>query len=274
MNLFWTAPLFALMIILSSPSFAVVKTNNAEQRNEKLVEIESQAAMGNQDARAALAYIYFEGVDDAGIKQDIPKGFYWLEKMATNGDATAQLGTAEIYHYGYYSKRNFEKAAFWYQKAAEQGSISAMVDLALFYAGGIGGLDQSCKESIKWNEKVISSGANGDPLFTAQRNLAWILSTCAHLEFRDGNRALKWVQKVIAAHGEGNPGDVDSLAAAYAELGKFNKAVNIQIKAISLLDDDESPIRRENFNARLELYKKEQTWSGASNESPEHYNQQ
>jgi tetratricopeptide (TPR) repeat protein len=55
--------------------------------------------------------------------------------------------------------------------------------------------------------------------------LAWELATSPDAELRDGPRALQIVQQAIQAAGQPNPALLQTLAAAYAECGRFEEAV-------------------------------------------------
>jgi tetratricopeptide (TPR) repeat protein len=83
---------------------------------------------------------------------------------------------------------------------------------------------------------------------TANAAIVWILATCPDHTVRDGAAALKHAENYVAA----NPDSMDRLArskaAAYAELGQFEKAVECQQAALS-----SSPAGTDNheFNALL-----------------------
>jgi hypothetical protein len=50
-------------------------------------------------------------------------------------------------------------------------------------------------------------------------------------------------------------------------------AIEIQEKAIALVNPETEQSRLDKFNLRLELYKNKNTWRGSSNSSPEDYGQ-
>lgn len=63
-------------------------------------------------------------------------------------------------------------------------------------------------------------------LHNAANNLAWILSTSAVAELRDGKEAVQLAERINRATGNKNPAFLGTLAAAYAESGAFSRAVS------------------------------------------------
>jgi tetratricopeptide (TPR) repeat protein len=93
----------------------------------------------------------------------------------------------------------------------------------------------------------------------AYNDLAWILATCPDAEYRDGVKAVELAQKVV----ELNPKAwyLDTLAAAYAEAGKFEDAITTQEKAIALLKKEEGGAERlVELMERLNSYKAHKPW--------------
>jgi len=87
----------------------------------------------------------------------------------------------------------------------------------------------------------------------AQNNKAWILATCPQSKFRDGAEAVKLMNAVCERTQNREGMYLDTLAAAYAEAGKFDDAVKAQEKA---LEDKYYAIRYgEGGRQRLQLYK-------------------
>jgi serine/threonine-protein kinase len=81
--------------------------------------------------------------------------------------------------------------------------------------------------------------------------LGWVWSTAPDPDVRNGERARECATRACELTEWGEPGYLDSLAAACAECGEFEDAVKWQEKAIDLLSD---PDRIADFNTRLELY--------------------
>ena len=83
-------------------------------------------------------------------------------------------------------------------------------------------------------------------------NLAWTLATCPDENVRDGKLALVYAKQACALTNYNNAPDVDTLAAAYAEIGDFDKAVKWETKYLTSLSL--SPSDAADGQARLALY--------------------
>jgi len=95
---------------------------------------------------------------------------------------------------------------------------------------------------------------------TSLNGLAWLLCTAPDDKVRDGKRALEFAKKACELTANKNGGYLDTLAAAYAELGDFAKAVEWQEKALKAGD---LPIKdMETARQRLELYKDKKPYRG------------
>jgi Flp pilus assembly protein TadD len=68
----------------------------------------------------------------------------------------------------------------------------------------------------------------------AHLNLAWVLATCPDASLRDGNRAVKLAEQARTLAGTESPQLLDTLAAAYAEAGRFPEAVETARRALDL----------------------------------------
>jgi tetratricopeptide (TPR) repeat protein len=90
-------------------------------------------------------------------------------------------------------------------------------------------------------------------------NLAWLLSTCPDDDIRDGKRALD-IMKPLIDRGEQDPLKIDTLAAAYAEVGNFSEAIKLMHKAIEKIDKNNKPELYKEFQLRLKSFENEQPW--------------
>ena len=100
------------------------------------------------------------------------------------------------------------------------------------------------------------------------RTLARILATCNNDEVRDGPRALREATRACELTQWRDPDCLDTLAAAYAEVGDYRSAVAWQTKALAMVRKEvTSPLQRAmnfggrrgvGFEDRLAFYKRKQ----------------
>ena len=88
-------------------------------------------------------------------------------------------------------------------------------------------------------------------------NRAWIWATCPDAKYRDGKRAVESATKACELSEWKDPDDMDTLAAACAEAGDFDAAVQWQSKAIELQGDEK---RKADYRARLTLYREKKPY--------------
>ena len=86
----------------------------------------------------------------------------------------------------------------------------------------------------------------------AQNALAWLLATCSQERFRDGQQAIAHATQACELTKWQLWNCLDTLAAAYAEAGKFDKAVEFQQKAVELAVKD---AEKDRLRERLKLYR-------------------
>ncbi len=91
----------------------------------------------------------------------------------------------------------------------------------------------------------------------AYNNLAWLQATCPDARYRDGSKAVENANTARQSDGGQHWYFLGTLAAAYAESGDFQKAVEWQAKAIDLAATDKSATEKDKAeaNSRLELYR-------------------
>lgn len=83
-------------------------------------------------------------------------------------------------------------------------------------------------------------------------HLGWIMATCPDSKYRDGQKALEYAQKAYEMTASTDWHNLTTLAAAYAECGNFEQAVNWEQKAVALGLESED---LKSSQGRLELYK-------------------
>jgi len=94
--------------------------------------------------------------------------------------------------------------------------------------------------------------------------LAWLLATCPDANLRDGQQALSIATRVVQQNR--SAANLDTLAAAYAETGRFSDAVHVQEQAIAQLktEETEDPHAAQEtdaqFHDHLDSYRVNQPW--------------
>jgi len=81
--------------------------------------------------------------------------------------------------------------------------------------------------------------------------LAWELATSSDSRVRDGRRAVALAEKAAVMTNRKDPAILDTLAAAFAEVGDFLKAISVQKEALALLPSEKG---KKDYTSRLKLY--------------------
>jgi tetratricopeptide (TPR) repeat protein len=110
-------------------------------------------------------------------------------------------------------------------------------------------------KSLEDYEEILKTDPNNA---VAINNIAWLKATCPDAKYRDGKAAVEQATKACELTQWKNAGHIDTLAAAYAEAGDFEKAVKYQTDVVN----DEALVRREGdeLKERLELYKQKKPY--------------
>jgi tetratricopeptide (TPR) repeat protein len=87
------------------------------------------------------------------------------------------------------------------------------------------------------------------------KNLAWILATNPNPAVRNGNEAVQLAERVCNLTGKNDAEALDILAAAYAETGRYEDAVNAEEKALTIAKSSQSDAVIRDMRDRVELYK-------------------
>jgi tetratricopeptide (TPR) repeat protein len=104
---------------------------------------------------------------------------------------------------------------------------------------------------IDWYTKAIQLDKESPK---AYNYLAWLLATCPKAEFRNGTKAVEQATKACELSEWKNMSIIDTLAAAYAESGDFDKAVKWESKVLDAYPSNDS------IKTRLALYQKHQPY--------------
>jgi arylsulfatase A-like enzyme/Tfp pilus assembly protein PilF len=116
-------------------------------------------------------------------------------------------------------------------------------------------LSDLLRESKRYDEQVALLEAGDDACFESvvvRNGLAYALATAPSDAFRDGERALRLAEAAVEETDGEHPGYLDSLACAHAELGQFDRAVEVQKRAIVLVKGRVlPPVILENYEKHL-----------------------
>jgi protein O-mannosyl-transferase len=85
---------------------------------------------------------------------------------------------------------------------------------------------------------------------------AWILATAPESSLRNGKEAIELAQRAVELSDGEEPAYLDTLAAAYAEAGRFDEAVKTAEKATELAAQQKKKVFAEAIRARIQTYKK------------------
>ena len=88
----------------------------------------------------------------------------------------------------------------------------------------------------------------------ALNNLAWVLATCSQASLRDGNKAVELAQRANQLTGDANPVVLHTLAAAYAEAGRFPEAVKAAQHALQLAETQSNAALADAIRSQIKLY--------------------
>jgi Flp pilus assembly protein TadD len=89
----------------------------------------------------------------------------------------------------------------------------------------------------------------------ALNNMAWVLATWPEDDGRDGARAVQWAEKADALAQQRNPVITATLAAAYAEAGRFDDARSTADRALKVAVDQRDNAHAEFIRVQIEVYR-------------------
>jgi len=108
-------------------------------------------------------------------------------------------------------------------------------------------------EAIEDFEKALKLQSDDPALLN---NLAWVLATSPDEEVRDGDRAIDLATKACELTNYNKPHILSTLAAAFAESGNFDSAIEWSQKAVNMDDPEHS----DQLKQELASYKQGQPW--------------
>ncbi len=202
---------------------------------------------GVKAAAVHLAYAYLTG---SGVAKDTAKALTLYTQAADAEIPAAYVGLGQMYEFGLGVAENDTLALQWYEKAAETDEMDGLRRLVSFYLRREG--DEARSEALKWSRRAAEKG-NAE----ARNDYAWLLATSKFDGLRNGTLALD--QAIKAVEVESKAPYLDTLAAAYAELGNFEEAIAVQRRAIAAITDADGEIK-DDLEERLQYYERSEPW--------------
>ncbi len=149
----------------------------------------------------------------------------------------------------YQSKGDNELAIRDFGKAIELNPADALSHKAIGQA--LMGLGRA-KEATKHYRRALELRGDWPEVLN---DLAWILATHEDPELRNGAEALRLAERACQLQNYKVPAVLDTLAAAYAEAGHFDQAVQTAQRALQLALVTGKVVLAKNIQNRLELYR-------------------
>ncbi|NKC00185.1 MAG: hypothetical protein GKR90_17090 [Pseudomonadales bacterium] len=214
---------------------------------QALAAFRKAAEAGVIEAHTSLAYAYLTG---AGVEENPGAAFDHYSEAAAGGDVAAFLGLGHLYEHGIGVEQSAGVAKTWYERSARLGNVDAQLRMVGIYLKE--GSAIARRQAIYWGREAASSG-----IAQALNDYAWLLATSKFEGDRNGILALDQAKKAVDS--AQNAAYLDTLAAAYAEVGNFAEAIAVQEQALKAITDDEADLRGE-LQERLEYYQRSQPW--------------
>ena len=98
----------------------------------------------------------------------------------------------------------------------------------------------------------------------AVNSLAWKLATCGDDSLRNGDEAIILAERLVRASNSLDPGFLNTLAAAYAETGRFDEAIANGEKAVQMAREVRQNQLVQQFVNCLEFYRRRQPYRDQS----------
>ena len=165
-----------------------------------------------------------------------------LEIRGDNAKAHAGLAIALM------QNGNASEAFLHWQKSLqlEPGNVFARDNLgvALAQQGRTREAVAQWQESLKYEPDDES----------AQNKLAWVLATAPDPSLRDGARAVQLAERVLQLSGYGKAVVFRTLAAAYAETGRFRAAIEIAKRGLQLATEQKDSALADELRKNISLF--------------------
>ncbi len=230
------------------------KGQGVEKNLELAAEWFQKAAnQGHADAQNNLGIAYSKG---QGVSKDSVYAMALFRQAAEKNHVDAQNNLGGVLITGQGVTQDIHEGIRWLTAAALQNSSRAQYNLGMIFSNGMG-IKKEVDKGVIWLKKASDNGHLG-----AKNSLAWIYATCIDGRFCDGKKAVALAESVVTK--QQNSQFLDTLAAAYARIGRFDAAIEYQKKALEI--EKSNPRLTQEFKLRLKLYNNEIAWPPTEDE--------
>ena len=198
--------------------------------------LEQSGKLGNAESFLFLAHHYRSG---SIVQQDISRSTTFFSEAAKLRNPEAIVAFARFLispaGEGFREEEKFGIVKLLEELVAEK-KPEAMVVLGNLSAAGVQ-TNQSFRQAISWYKKAVKAASNNIDEASDEviNEVAWILATTSKKSLKRARYALRIIDKRMqdSALAREKPEFLDTWAAALAANGQFEKAIEIQNRAIS-----------------------------------------
>jgi len=165
-----------------------------------------------------------------------------LQIKPDNAEACYNLGGALL------QKGSVDEAIIHFQKALQIKPGNAE---ACYILGNILLQKGRVDEAIVHYQKALQIRPN---YLEVQNDLAWVLAIAPQASLRNGNKAVELARQANQLTGGENPIILHTLAAAYAEAGRFPEAVETAQHALQLAETQSNTVLADAIRSQMKLY--------------------
>ena len=232
----------AVVAVLGSLAYA----RNAQYRSRLLIWLDvTTRRPDNPRARYNLGNHYaHQEKNEKAIKS-------YKTAIRLQGDyADAQYNLGKVMH----KMKRYDQAIYYYEMAIQnRKTFNTRKQLARAYTNlGVVYFDlNQLDKAMPYYRRALEVKPN---YRIAMSNLAWALATHPDDKIRNGPKAVKLAGRACAVTNYSQPDDLDTLAAAYAETGQFERAVETARRALLLASESGDKKLIKQFTTRLKLY--------------------
>ena len=198
--------------------------------------LEQSGKLGNAESFLFLAHHYRSG---SIVQQDISRSTTFFSEAAKLRNPEAIVAFARFLispaGEGFREEEKFGIVKLLEELVAEKDP-EAMVVLGNLNAAGVQ-TDQSFRQAISWYRKAVKAASNNIDEASDEiiNEVAWILATTSKKSLKRARYALRIIDKRMqdSSLAREKPEFLDTWAAALAANGQFEKAIEVQNRAIS-----------------------------------------